>query len=120
MEFQITSELKNYDTIGDVAILSFIGSVDQKSMQIIEASISECYTKNIKFYIFDFGQTLNINSTGIGVLINITSQISMASGCACLINADKFKNLIETIGLSDRLPIVGNEEKAIEYIKGTL
>lgn len=117
MEFQITSEAKKYEQVGEVGFLRFIGSIDQKSMSSIETSMGEFYTKDVKYYIFDFSETHNINSTGIGVLINISSHISMVRGAVCLINADKFKNLIETIGLSERLPIVDGETAAVEYLK---
>ena len=119
MDFTVNTEVLEQSEFGRVAILEPCGAVDQKSVPLFEAVVKEeVYRQNICYVIIDLSKTKSINSTGLGLLINITHQIGVAGGGICLINvADRFKVLFNALGLESRLPIHNDRESALNSFK---
>ncbi len=114
MDFNVHTE---FITQGEdkIALVKPQGAIDQKSVPVLEHTIKEeIYRPSICYMVIDFSETKSINSTGLGLLINIIHQIDLAGGKICLINvAERFKVLFSAIGLDIRMPTYSNKEEAI-------
>lgn len=114
MDFNITTEICKQPNVGDVAILNFIGPIDRNGLKVLEDVIQRLYKKNIYRLIFDLAQTTTINSSAIGLLINITHQVEVCGGGIRMIEvAERFKILFQLLGLESRLPILENRNEAL-------
>lgn len=113
MEFSISTEVKSTGA-GEVGLLYIKGALDQKSLEVFEEKVQELYQKDVYRLILDLSGATAINSTGLGLIINMVHQAETASGGIRLMKvADKFKALFGMLGLDSRLPILDTEEEAI-------
>jgi anti-anti-sigma factor len=120
MELNITSETYHDPTIGDLATLKLCGTIDQKSVQVFESTILELYRKGICRLILDLSDTKYLNSTGLGLLINIAHKVNVVGGGIRLVNvAEKFRVLFDMLGLESCLPILASHEEAIHSFGST-
>ncbi len=114
MELTIHSETHHRPGVGDIVALKPCGPIDQKSVQSLEATVLDFYRKGICRLILDLSETKYLNSTGLGLLINIAHRVNVVGGGVRLINvAEKFKVLFDMLGLESCLPIIGNYETAL-------
>ena len=120
MELTIKSDTYHDASAGDIAILQLCGPIDQKSVQVFESTILELYRKGICKLILDLSETKYLNSTGLGLLINIAHKVNVVGGGIKLINvAEKFKVLFDMLGLDSCLPILTTQDDAIHSFGGT-
>ncbi|HON44525.1 MAG TPA: STAS domain-containing protein [Planctomycetota bacterium] len=118
MELTIQSIIYQHAEVGDVVLLKPCGPIDQKSLQIFEAKVLGFYRDGICKIILDLSETKYLNSTGLGLLINIAQRVHVVEGGIRLINvANKFKVLFDMLGLEVCLPIMENLDKALISFK---
>ncbi len=114
MDFSVQSEHYQQLNVGHIAIIKISGPLNQKSVQILEAAVNENYQKGICRIILDMSDTRYVNSTGLGLFINIAHKAKLIGGGVRLINiAEKFKVLLDMIGLGGSLPISKTKEEAL-------
>ena len=114
MELTIQSIIYQHAEVGDVVLLKPCGPIDQKSLQIFEAKVLGFYRDGICKIILDLSETKYLNSTGLGLLINIAQRVHVVEGGIRLINvANKFKVLFDLLGMGDRLKIFPDKEAAL-------
>lgn len=115
MEFTIDTEYYDQDNVGEIALLQLCGPVDQKSVPIFEAEIHELFKKDICRFVLDLYNTKYLNSSGLGLLINIAHKVNVVGGGIRLVNvAEKFKVLFDMLGLDSSLPIFENRDAALK------
>ena len=121
MELNIKSEMYHCPDVGNIANLRLCGPIDQKSVQVFEANILELYRQGICRLILDLSETKYLNSTGLGLLINIAHKVNVVGGGIKLINvAEKFKVLFDMLGLETCLPILSSYEEAVTSFGGNV
>ena len=114
MEFSLTTELCEQSNGQQAAVIFFNGPIDRSGLLMLDNTVQDLYRQDIYFLIFDLANTTSINSSAIGLLINITQQVAMGNGAVRIIRvAEKFKILFELLGLESRLPIAENKEQAL-------
>jgi anti-sigma B factor antagonist len=73
---------------------------------------------NAQHYIFNFGQTSYINSSGIATLIKIIQTMDEFKGKAYFVGmSEHFKKVMEIVGLSDFVEIYTNLDEAYTAIE---
>jgi anti-sigma B factor antagonist len=117
MELVIRTETYHDPNIGEIATLKLHGPIDQKSVQVFESTILELYRKGICRLILDLSETKYLNSTGLGLLINIAHKVNVVGGGIRLVNvAEKFKVLFDMLGLESCLPILASHKEALHSL----
>ncbi len=115
MELTIDIE-KHKCNVGEIAVLKLCGQINQENVPILEHAVNKVYSQGIVRLILDLENVTGMTSSGFGLLINFTQHPNAQKGI-CLINVmDKFRTLFDLLGLSDRLPIFPNKQKAIEHL----
>lgn len=113
MNFSVNKEVCEHAS-GQVAILQLCGNVDTQSVSTLEAIFDELYQAQIYRIVFDLSKTESINSSGLGLIINITHQLETVGGGIRMINvSDKHKVLFDLLGLQDRLVILADKKEAL-------
>ncbi|BBM84024.1 STAS domain-containing protein [Candidatus Uabimicrobium amorphum] len=114
MEFTIDTEYYQQDGVGEIALLQLCGPIDQKSVPIFEAEIQELFKNDICRFVLDLSNTKYLNSSGLGLLINIAHKVNVVGGGIRLVNvAEKFRVLFDMLGLDSSLPIYENRDVAL-------
>ena len=114
-KLNISHKIYQSPEAGNIANLILEGVIDQKSVPIFESTILELYRKGISKLVLDFSKTMYLNSTGLGLLINIAHKVNLVGGGVRLINVpNKFRLLFDMLGLESCLPILTNYKEAIE------
>lgn len=117
MELVIKTETYHDPNIGDIATLRLCGPIDQKSVQVFESTILDLYRKGICRLVLDLSETKYLNSTGLGLLINIAHKVNVVGGGIRLVNvAEKFKVLFDMLGLESCLPILASHQEALRSL----
>ncbi len=114
---ELTIHYENYQRqgIGEIVMLKPCGPIDQKSVQLFESKVLEYYRKGICRLILDLCETKYLNSTGLGLLINIAHRVNVVGGGVRLVNvAEKFRVLFDMLGLESCLPIFSDVESALK------
>ena len=113
MEFSIEKEICQTPKF-TVAIFKLRGILDQSSLKLFEVTVHEAYHAKINRVIFNLAQLASINSSGIGLLINIAHQAQIGGGAICFIQVpQKFKLMFELLGLESRFLCYPDKESAI-------
>merc|ERR1711976_34300 len=114
MEFTIDTEYFQQDGVGEIALLQLCGPIDQKSVPIFEAEIQELFKNDICRFVLDLSNPKYLNSSGLGLLINIAHKVNVVGGGIRLVNvAEKFRVLFDMLGLDSSLPIYENRDVAL-------
>ncbi|NUM36490.1 MAG: STAS domain-containing protein [Candidatus Brocadiae bacterium] len=114
---ELTIHCENYQCpgTGEVVMLKPCGPIDQKSVQIFESKVLEYYRKGVCRLILDLCETKYLNSTGLGLLINIAHRVNVVGGGVRLVHvAEKFRVLFDMLGLESCLPIFSDVESALK------
>lgn len=112
--FTIKTEIWRKEDVGEIPILRVSGAIDQKNIPSLEKVVLSLYGKNQYRLIIDLKSVDSINSSGLGLLINLAHQAYEVGGGLRLIHVDdKFKMLFHLLGLGERLLILDDEKEAM-------
>jgi len=108
-------KLKKYST---TYILEVIGDMDLYSAFELKNIVAKMLSKDIKNFVVDLEQVEYIDSSGIGVLIHIYSNIKKSNRILKISNVHgSVEKVIKLTKLSQYFPIVGSVKEALLQIE---
>jgi len=108
-------KLKKYTT---TYILEVIGDMDLYSAFELKNIVAKMLNKKIKNYVVDLEKVEYIDSSGIGVLIHIYSNIKKSNSILKISNVHgSVEKVIKLTKLSQYFPIVGSVKEALIQIE---
>ncbi len=111
----IESEIHDLPGVGKIIKLTPAGQIDPKNLPHLEKTVLDNYAHGMSRVILDLSNTKYLNSSGIGLLINLANRANVVGGGLRLINvAEKFRFLFDLLGLQTCLPILGTFEEAMK------
>ncbi len=108
-------KLKKYST---TYILEVVGDMDLYSSFELKNVVTKMLAKDIKNYVVDLAKVDYIDSSGIGVLIHIYSNIKKMNRILKISNVHgSVEKVIKLTKLSQYFPIVGSVKEALLQIE---
>ena len=108
-------KLKKYST---TYIIEVVGDMDLYSSFELKNVVTKMLAKNIKNYVVDLAKVDYIDSSGIGVLIHIYSNIKKLNNILKICNVHgSVEKVIKLTKLSQYFPIVGSVKEALLQIE---
>lgn len=105
------------DGILVVTIQGNLMGADAAGKQLLD-SVTEQVNESVTLCAIDLSRVDYINSTGIGVLINILTKMRNRNGEVVLINpSEQIKKLLIITKLNSIFDVVGSREEAINQLK---
>lgn len=100
-----------------ILIQDINGAIDGDTSGYFERGLKQVEESGYKNVIFSFVGVTEINSTGMGALIQCADAIRELGGEICLVGVTQsVLSLFEMLGLLPILPVHGTEEDAIEHL----
>jgi anti-sigma B factor antagonist len=107
--------LKNAD---DIYIIEPEGKLDLLSSTRLKETVMKILELKIKSFIFNLGKVTDIDSSGVGALINISSTLRKLNIEFAIINLSKpMKSVMETLNLSSYFPIASDLRDALDLVQ---
>ena len=107
----------NQSTLSDgavVVVTKIHGAVDATTVRHFEEEIKGFLDQNCKHLVLDFGDLKYINSTGMGMMVNLTDQFTDMQGSIQLCNIPKkIGDLFDMLGLLSIFTVYDKAEDAI-------
>ena len=108
-------KLKKYSA---TYIIKFVGDMDLYSSFELKDVVAKMIAKDIKNYVVDLAKVDYIDSSGIGVLIHIYSNIKKSNRILKISNVHgSVEKVIKLTKLSQYFPIVGSVKEALLQIE---
>ncbi|HOT76506.1 MAG TPA: STAS domain-containing protein [Candidatus Wallbacteria bacterium] len=103
----------------DVKVVSFKGRIVYDTEEIVKRETEKLVKGPVKNLVFNFGELTYINSSGLGLLINVLKQIRAAKGDVKLSNLrPELMELFKITSLNSVFDISPDEETAVnKFIK---
>ncbi|MCZ6601691.1 MAG: STAS domain-containing protein [Planctomycetota bacterium] len=116
-ELKLTGRTVRASSSLEVLVEDITGAIDASTARSFETALKQVVDAGHKNVVFVFTKVLDINSTGMGALIQCADRIRAAGGEICLVGVSQnVLSLFEMLGILPILPVYPTEEKAIEYL----
>ena len=113
-EFDLDIQVQAMPDLGEIVILSINGDLDRHNSEIMEFAVNNCYRQRQYHFVVDFTATRRINSTGLGLLINIMDRSRQYGGSIHLIHVPvKIKSLLNHLGVAEDMGICTDLAQAL-------
>jgi len=116
-ELKLTGRTVRASSSLEVLVEEITGAIDASTARSFETALKQVVDAGHKNVVFVFTNVLDINSTGMGALIQCADRIRAAGGEICLVGVSQnVLSLFEMLGILPILPVYSTEEQAIEYL----
>ncbi|MCZ6690053.1 MAG: STAS domain-containing protein [Planctomycetota bacterium] len=116
-ELKLTGRTVRASSSLEVLVEEITGAIDASTARSFETALKQVVDAGHKNVIFVFTNVSDINSTGMGALIQCADKIRAAGGEICLVGVSQnVLSLFEMLGILPILPVYPTEEQAIEYL----
>ena len=114
LEINVT---RHYCSGKDVACISLKGIMDSLARGELEQTTKDLLAENIAHYIFDLSEVTMAESTGIGFLIKLVTQVQVRFGGVVVIGAsERLKTACDFVGLWGYVSLADNLEHALKLV----
>ncbi len=97
---------------GDHALVAFDGDLTSSTVLGLRPKLGALMSSGVRDLVFDFGQTVFVDSSGIGMLMSAHNWLAKAGGRLSVIEAsDEILSLFRAMRLDKRFPIAGRSAK---------
>ena len=113
-KFDLDIRVQELPDIGGIVIFCISGDLDRHNSEIVEIVVNKCYRQQQYHFIFDLAGTQRINSTGLGLLINIMHRTRQNDGSIHLVHVSvKINSLLNHLGVADEMGICDDLDQAL-------
>jgi len=111
-------EMQHSD-VGEVRKVTLKGRLDTAGVDMIETRFGAAIAAAGKNTVVDISEVTFLASMGIRMLIATTRSLSRKGGKLALYNATPaVREVIETVALTDIIPLAGSESEAVSIVTG--
>jgi len=114
-------ELRDIPHIASAQFITLSGAIDAATSIEFQEYLDNLVKKGTLNFIFDMNGVTFINSTGLGLLVNLADNAVGRKGSLILINThSKIRIVFQTLGLDNYFKMFGNLSKALQFLTHNL
>ena len=107
-----------YTNVDNIKVVNFSGRIIYDTEEVVKKELDKIVNENNKKIVFNLSDLTYINSSGLGLLINVLKQVRASNGDIKLSNLrPELSELFRITSLNSVFKIYNEESEAIEHFK---